>query len=183
MGQDDAHQAREDHGSKRHGKVMLASTKTKDTVIHPVMVYTLECGYRGCVFQTGYHMPSAQKYHRYLLETHFGQEHTVPPLEMVEGAVDRDSWNTFVEWWRHYTAFMMYPGENNKRSALQIRLGAVAPSLYAKLGDVYYELSELDLLLEVMKITRAQPEQRLMRCHSRRRRRRSTPRTGSRLVR
>jgi hypothetical protein len=119
------------------------------------MVYTLECGYRGCVFQTGDHMPSNQGYHKWLLENHFGNKHTVPPLDIVDGAVDRDCWNTFVEWLRHYTAFM----ENNKRSALQIRLGAVAPTLYAKLGDAYYELSELDLLLEVMKITRAQPEQ------------------------
>jgi hypothetical protein len=88
-------------------------------------------------------MHSTQEYHKYLLETHFGQEHTVPPLEMVEGAVVGDSWNTLVEWWRHYTAFMMYPEENNKRLALQIRLGAVAPTLYAKLGVVYYELSDL----------------------------------------
>jgi hypothetical protein len=134
VGRDDAHQAREDHGSKCHDKVMLASTKTKDTVIHPVMVYTLECGYRGCVFRTGDHMPSNQGYHKWLLENHFGHKHTVPPLEMVEGAVDRDSWNTFMEWWRHYIAFMEYPEENNKRSALQIRLGGVAPTLYAKLG-------------------------------------------------
>jgi hypothetical protein len=40
VGLDDAHQAREDHGCKRHGTVMLSSTKTKDTVIH-VKMYTL----------------------------------------------------------------------------------------------------------------------------------------------
>ena len=55
--------------------------------------------------------------------------------------MDRDSWNIFVDWWRNYTACMMYPEENNKRSTLQIRLGAVAPTLYAKLGDAYNALS------------------------------------------
>ena len=83
MGQDDAHQAIEDHGSKRHGTVLLSSKKTKDTVINTVKVYTLECGYRGCAFQTGDCMPStidAQGYHKCVLEDHFGQEHTVPPL-------------------------------------------------------------------------------------------------------
>ena len=137
----------------------LSSIKDKDTVVSPVKVYTRECGYRGCAFQTGDHMPSAKEYHKWLLENHFGNEHTVPPLEMLEGAVDRDSWNTFVEWWRHYTAIMMYPGEDHRRSVLQMRLGAVGTALCDKLGDVYFKLSELDLLLEVMEITRNAPEQ------------------------
>ena len=154
VGQDDAHQAREDHGCKRHGTVKLSSIKDKDTVVSPVKVYTRECGYRGCAFQTGDHMPSAKEYHKWLLENHFGKEHTVPPLEMLEGAVDRDSWNTFVEWWRHYTAIMMYPGEDHRRSVLQMRLGAVGTALCDKLGAEYFKLSELELLLEVMKITR-----------------------------
>jgi hypothetical protein len=97
---------------------MLTSTKTKDTVINAVKVYTLECGYRGCVFHTGDHMSRPQGFHKGLLEFHFQNEHTVPPLEMVEGAVDRDHWNTFVESWRHYTAVMMYPGEENRRLVL-----------------------------------------------------------------
>jgi hypothetical protein len=134
--------------------VKLSSIKDKDTVVSPVKVYTRECGYRGCAFQTGDHMPSAKEYHKWLLENHFGKEHTVPPLEMLEGAVDRDSWNTFVEWWRHYTAIMMYPGEDHRRSVLQMRLGAVGTALCDKLGAEYFKLSELELLLEVMKITR-----------------------------
>ena len=152
MGHDDAHQAGEAHGCKRRGTVMLMSTK--DTVILPVKMYTLECGYRGCGFQTGDHVPSAlEEDHKWLLETHFELEHTVPPLEMVEGAVDRVSWNTFVEWWRHQSAVLRDPGEDRKM-ALKICLGAVGTALCDKLGDRYFKLSELDLLLEVMKITR-----------------------------
>ena len=162
VGQDDTHQAREDHGCKCHGTVKLSSIKDKDTVVSPVKVYTRECGYRGCAFQTGDHMPSAKEYHKWLLENHFRNDNTVPPLEILEGAVDRDSWNTFVEWWRHYTAIMMYPGEDHRRSVLQMRLGAVGTALSDKLGAEYFKLSELDLLLEVMKFTRNAPDQLLL---------------------
>jgi hypothetical protein len=134
VGQDNAHQAREDHGSKRHGTVLLSSTNTKDTVINAVKVYTLECGYMGCAFHTGDHMSRALGYHKGLLEFHFTNEHIVPPLEMEEGAVDRDHWNTFVEWWRHYTAVMEYPEEDNRRLVLQWRLGEAGTALSQKLG-------------------------------------------------
>ena len=66
--------------------------------------------------------------------------------------MDRVSWNTFVEWWRHNSAVLRDPGEDRKM-VLKICLGAVGTALYEKLGDVYFELTELELLLEVERIT------------------------------
>ena len=103
MGQDDAHQAREDRGSKRHGSVKLTSTKDKDTVPSPVKVYTLECGYRSCPFRTSDHIHgNLEDDHRWLIETHFELEHSAPLLVMVEGFVDKVSWEAFARWYVHY---------------------------------------------------------------------------------
>jgi hypothetical protein len=135
---------------------MLSCTKTKDTVIDPVMVHTLS-GYRGCAFQTGDNVHIPKGNHKWELEGHFDYGHTVPPLEMVEGAVDRASWNTFVEWWRHYTAINSWDARR-RLSFLQMCLGEAGSALCQKLPE-YYKLSELDLLLEVMKITRDAHEQ------------------------
>ena len=79
--------------------------------------------------------------HKWLLETTSELEHTVPPLVMVEGAMDRASWNTFGEWWRHYTAVLRNPGEDRKM-ALKVCLRAVGNVLYDKLGDMYFGWTE-----------------------------------------
>ena len=63
VGQDDAHQAREDHGCERRG--------TKDTVNLPVKVHTLHCGHQGCPFRTGNHIASnLVDDHRWLMVFH-----------------------------------------------------------------------------------------------------------------
>jgi hypothetical protein len=63
-----------------------------------------------------------------------------------------------VEWWRHNTAVVRDPGEDRKM-VLKICLGAVVTTIYDKLGDVYFELKERELLLEVERITSAGPGQ------------------------
>ena len=66
-------------------------------------MYTLECGYRSCLFRTGDHIPgNLEDDHRWLIETHFELEHSAPPLVMVEGAVDKVSWEAFAGWYVHY---------------------------------------------------------------------------------
>ena len=156
VGQDDAHQAREDHGCKRRG--------TKDTVTLPVKMYTLECGYRSCMFWTGDHIPgNPEDDHRWLIETHFELEHPAPPLIMMEGAVDEGSWEAFARWYVHYRDEIlsdeMQDNEDRLFAFLETNLGDVSKLIRDKLGESYTELTELDLMLEVMKITRAQPEQ------------------------
>ena len=45
-------------------------TSTKDKVNLPVKITTLECGYKGCLFQTRDHMPGIlEEVHKCLLET------------------------------------------------------------------------------------------------------------------
>ena len=98
MGQDDVHQAREDRGSKRHGSVML--TSTKDTVNLPVKMYTLHCGHQSCPFRTGDHVAgNLVDDHRWLMMIHLEIEHDAPPLVMVEGSVDKASWEAFNSWY------------------------------------------------------------------------------------
>jgi hypothetical protein len=63
-----------------------------------------------------------------------------------------------VEWWRHYTAINSWDARR-RLCFLQMRLGEAGTALCQKLGAEYYKLSELDLLLEVMKITRDSHEQ------------------------
>ena len=98
VGQDDAHQAREDHGCKRRG--------TKDTVILPVKKYTLHCGHqsqgsdKSCTFRTGDHIASnLVDDHRWLMVIHLEMEHDAPQLVMVEGSVDKVSRGAFSSWY------------------------------------------------------------------------------------
>ena len=93
MGQ--AHQAREDHGCKRHDAI-----KHKDIVIHPVKKYTLYCGHQSCPFRTGDHIAgNLVDDHRWLMVIHFEMENDAPPLVMVEGSVDKVSWGAFLSWY------------------------------------------------------------------------------------
>jgi hypothetical protein len=132
-------------------------TSTKDTVNIPVKMYTLECGYRDCPFQTGDHVPSTlERDHKWLLETHFELEHYAPPLVMVEGAVDRVSWESFFEWYLHYRDKIFVEAvEDRLITILATNLGDVGKLIRDKQGHRYFGLTELQLLMEVDKIANA----------------------------
>jgi hypothetical protein len=155
---------REDHGCKRHGTVMLSSTKTKDTVMSPVKMYTLECGYRSFLFRTGDQMHgNIEGDNKSLTAAHFELEHSAPPLVLVGKAMVMMSWEAFAEWYVHYRDKIIYDmmqdNEDRLFAFLETNLGDVGKLIRDKLGEDYFELRELDLLLEIFKITRAQPEQ------------------------
>ena len=106
VGQDDAHQAREDHGCKRHGTVML--TSTKDTVNIPVKMYTMECTFESCTYDATEHWSGTKEELLYILEEHVRTEHPMATTELVEGHVTRKAWETFRDWWADYRDMSAY---------------------------------------------------------------------------
>ena len=68
MGREDAHQAREAHGCKRHGTVMLESTK--DTVKVPVIKSTVKCTFELCTYDATDHWSGTQEELLFVLEEH-----------------------------------------------------------------------------------------------------------------
>ena len=139
---------------------------TKDTVNFPVKMYTLECGYRSCMFRTGDHIHGdLEDDHRWLLETHFKLEHSAPPLVMMEGAADKVSWEAFAEWDVHYSYKILADERQDHMERLfaflETHLGDVSKLIRDKLGERYSELTELDLLLEAEGVTVWEQEEKI----------------------
>ena len=73
------------------------------------------------------------------------------------------TWEVFARWYVHYRDEIlsdeMQNHEDRLFTFLETHLGVVSKLIRHKLGESYAELTELDLMLEVMKITRVHPEQ------------------------
>jgi hypothetical protein len=171
VGREDAHQAGEPHGCKRHGTVMLSSIKdtvkipvSKDTMKVPMNNTTLDCGYKGCLFRKGDNVPGTmEEDHLWLIETHFELEHPAPPLVILEGSVDKVSWETFFWWYVHYRDEILC--ERGKVyadklfSSLDTNLGDVGDLIWDKLGERYFKMTEFELIVEADKIAVAETMQ------------------------
>ena len=99
-GQDDAPQAERAHGYKHHGTELLQQGN-RDTVYESNYTTILQaCRYKGCPYRTGDHMPGASfDAQQGLLKAHYNEEHPAPTVIMVEGGLDKESWETFKLWY------------------------------------------------------------------------------------
>jgi hypothetical protein len=156
VGQDDAHQAREDHGCKRRGTVML--TSTKDTVNIPVKMYTMECTFESCTYDATEHWSGTKEELLYILEEHVRTEHPMPTTELVEGHVTRKAWETFRDWWADYrdmSAYheQVYGSEKDVRNFLSTFIGEAGGMVLQELGmDKFMVLTGAQMLKETERI-------------------------------
>ena len=82
MGRDDAHQAGEAHGHKRHG--------TRDTVRFPVKVKPMRCTFDLCTYNATAHWTTGtQEELLFVLEEHVSTDHPLHTAELVNGYVTR----------------------------------------------------------------------------------------------
>ena len=150
VGRDDAHQAGEAHGHKRHG--------TRDTVRFPVKVKPMRCTFDLCTYNATAHWTGTQEELLFVLEEHVSTDHPLHTAELVNGYVTRGAWNTFRDWWSDYADMLtyreqVYGSKKDIRDYLSTFVGEAGGLVLQELGlDKFMALTGPQMLKETERI-------------------------------
>ena len=150
VGRDDAHQAGEAHGHKRHG--------TRDTVRFPVKVKPMRCTFDLCTYNATAHWTGTQEELLFVLEEHVSTDHPLHTAELVNGYVTRGAWTTFRDWWSDYADMLTYREQvygykKDIRDYLSTFVGEAGGLVLQELGlDKFMALTGPQMLKETERI-------------------------------